>query len=143
MKAASPSGSYSVHCFQIEHFRRLKVVGILMGMQGGFTKHCCFLCLWNSLATIEHYIRKDWSVRKSYLTGVANIENVPLVDTQNILLPPFHVKFDMIKNFVKAMGKSNFNGFAFLCKKFSRIRQAKLQEEIFVGSQIRDKGSTI
>ena len=23
----------------------LKVIGILMGMQGGFTKYCCFLCL--------------------------------------------------------------------------------------------------
>ena len=134
MKAASPSGSYSVQCLQMEHLLRFKVVGILMGMQGGFTKHCCFLCLWNSLATKEHYIRRDWPVRKSYLTGVANIKNVPLVDTQNILLPPFHVKLGIIKNFVKAMGKSNFNGFAFLCKKFSSIRQAKLQEGIFVDS---------
>ena len=136
MKAASPSGSYSVglQCLQMEHLRRLKVVGILMGMQGGFAKHCCFLCLWNSLATKEHYIRRIWSVRKSYLTGVVNIKNVPLVDTQNIFLPSFHVKLGIIKNFVKAMGKSNFNGFAFLYKKFSSIRQAKLQEEIYVGS---------
>ena len=138
MKAASPSGSYSVQCLQMEHLRRLKVVVILMGMQGGFTKHCCLLCLWNSLATREHCIRRDWSVRKSYLTGVANIENVSLVDTQNILLPSFHVKLSITKNFVEAMGKSNFNGFAFLCKKFFSIRQAKLQEGIFVGSQIRE-----
>ena len=109
-----------------------------MGMQGGFTKHCCFLCLCNSLATKEHYIRRDWFVGKLYLTGVANIKNVPPVDTQNILLPPFHVKPGKTKNFVKAMGKSNFNGFAFLCKKFSCIRQVKLQEGIFVGSQIRE-----
>ena len=66
------------------------------------------------------------------------MENVPLVDTQNILLPSFHVKLGITKNFVKAMGKRNFNGFAFLCKKFSSIRQAKLQEGIFVGSQIRE-----
>ena len=79
MKAASPSGSYLVQRLQMEHLRRLKVVGILMGMQGGFTKYCCFLCLWNSLATKEHNIRRDWSARKSYLTGVANIENVPPV----------------------------------------------------------------
>ena len=138
MKAASPSGSYSVQSLQMEHLRRLKVVGLLMGMQGEFIKHCCFLCLWNSLATKKRYIRRDWSGRKSYLTGVANIGNVALVDTQNILLPPFRVKLGIIKNFVKAMGKSNFNGFAFLCKKFSSIRQAKPQEEIFVGSQIRE-----
>ena len=36
------------------------------------------------------------------------------------------------------MGKSNFNGLAFLCKKFSSMTQAKLQEGIFVGSQIRE-----
>ena len=101
MKAASPSGSYSVQCLQMEHLLRLKVVGILMGMQGGFTKHCSFLCLWNSHVTKEHYIRTDWSVRKSYLTGVANIENVPLVDTENILLPPFDVKLGIMKIFLK------------------------------------------
>ena len=105
-----------------------------MGMQGGITKHRCFLCLWNSLVTKEHHIRRDWPVKKSYLTGVANIENVPLVDTQSILLPPFNGKLGIVKNIVKAMGKSNFNGFAFLCEKFSSIRLAKLQEIIFVGS---------
>ena len=26
----------------------LKVIGLLMGMQAGFTKYCCFLCLWDS-----------------------------------------------------------------------------------------------
>ena len=28
----------------------LKVIGLLMGMQTGFTKYCCFLCLWDSRA---------------------------------------------------------------------------------------------
>ena len=79
MKAARPSRSYSVQRLQMVHLQRPKVVGILMGLQGEFTKHCCFLCLWNTLATKEHNIRRDWSVRKSHLTGVANIKNVPLV----------------------------------------------------------------
>ena len=69
---------------------------------------------------------------------MANIENVPLVDPQKILLPPLHIKLGLMKNFVKAMGKSNSNGFAFLCKKFPSISQAKLQEGIFVGPQIRE-----
>ena len=38
MTAASPSGSYSVQCLQMEHLQRLKVVGILMKMQGGLPK---------------------------------------------------------------------------------------------------------
>ena len=33
----------------------LKVIGLLMGMQAGFTKYCCFLCLWNSRAISNHY----------------------------------------------------------------------------------------
>ena len=26
----------------------LKVIEMLMGMQAGFTKYCCFVCLWDS-----------------------------------------------------------------------------------------------
>ena len=104
-------------------------------MQGGFTKHCFFLCLWYSRATKEHYIRRDWPVRESHLTGVANIKNVPLVDLQKILWPPLHIKLGLMKNFVKAMGKCNPSGFAFLYKNFPSISQAKLKEGIFVGPQ--------
>ena len=41
-----------------------------------------------------------------------------------------------MKNFVKALGKSNSSGFAFLCKKFPKISEAKLKEGIFVDPQI-------
>ena len=40
----------------------LKVIGLLMGMQAGFTKYCCFLCLWDSRAVSQHYKQKDWGV---------------------------------------------------------------------------------
>ena len=33
----------------------LKVIRLLMGLQQGFTKYCCFLCLWDSRATGEHF----------------------------------------------------------------------------------------
>ncbi|GFO30098.1 hypothetical protein PoB_005660300 [Plakobranchus ocellatus] len=45
--------------YQREICGDLKVVGIL-GMQKGFTKYCCFLCLWDSRATKEHYVKTDW-----------------------------------------------------------------------------------
>ena len=41
----------------------LKVISILIRMQGGFMKHCCFLCLWDSRTTAEHYVRKEWPAR--------------------------------------------------------------------------------
>ena len=84
----------------------LKIIGILMGMQGGFTKHCCFLCLWDSRATAEHYVRKDWPSRIAYIPGNTNIKEVPLVDSKIVLTPPLHTKLSLIKNFVKQLGKS-------------------------------------
>ena len=44
----------------------LKVIGLLMGMQAGFTKYCCFLCPWDSRAVSQHYKQKDWGSRKHF-----------------------------------------------------------------------------
>jgi hypothetical protein len=35
-----------------------KMLGFLLGLQGGYTKYSCFLCLWDSRATDQHYIQK-------------------------------------------------------------------------------------
>jgi len=40
------------------------VIGILVGVQGGFTKFCCFLGLCGSRSTAEHYIKRDWEPGK-------------------------------------------------------------------------------
>ena len=42
----------------------LKIIGFLTGMQKGYTKYCCFLCLWDSGARNEHYTRQDWPARQ-------------------------------------------------------------------------------
>ena len=52
----------------------LKVTDMSMGLRGGFTKHCCFLCLWDSRATAEHYLRKDWPARVTYIQANAIIK---------------------------------------------------------------------
>ena len=114
----------------------LKVIGILMGLQGCFTKHCCFLCLWHSRATAQYYETKEWPKRNSYAPGVKNI-HILLVNADKVLMPPLHIKLGLMKNFVKAMEKQNSNGFEFLCKKFPKLSLAKLKEGIFVGRQIR------
>ena len=50
------------------HYQRslcgnLKVIGILMKMLEGFTKHSCFLCLRDSSVTPEHYATKEWPTK--------------------------------------------------------------------------------
>ena len=38
----------------------LKVVALLLGMQLGYTKYCCFLCKWDSRDKKNHYVNKLW-----------------------------------------------------------------------------------
>lgn len=41
----------------------LKVITILMGMQTGYTKYCCFICEWDRRDRKHHYIKKNWPIR--------------------------------------------------------------------------------
>ncbi len=116
----------------------LKVIDMLMGMQGGFTKYCCFLCLWDSRATGDNYIKRDWQKRTTYEPGMNSLQNVPLVDPKKIFLPSLHIKLGLMKIFVKAIGKKNSRGYYYLVAKFPKISGAKLKEGIFVGPQIRE-----
>ncbi|UYV67940.1 hypothetical protein LAZ67_5002553 [Cordylochernes scorpioides] len=115
----------------------LKVVALLRGLQLGYTKFCCFLCEWDSRDRERHYIKKIWPNRKIFTPGYKNIANLPLIDSENIYLPPLHIKLGIMKNFVKAMDR-NASGFAYLKQKFSSISEAKIKEGIFVGPQIRE-----
>ena len=81
----------------------LKVIGLLLGLQMGYTKYMCFLCLWNSRADEEHYSTLEWPARTNLTPGSFNVMHVPLVNPKNIFLPPLHIKLGLIKNFVKAV----------------------------------------
>ena len=115
----------------------LKMVAILLGLQLGYTKYCCFLCEWDSRAKHSHYVVKDWPPRRELVPGHKNVAHDPLVDPKNILLPPLHIKLGLMKNFVKAMNKQS-DAFKHLRQKFPRISDAKIKEGIFIGPQIRE-----
>lgn len=115
----------------------LKVVALVLGMQLGYTKHCCFICEWDSRARDVHYVRKDWPLRSNLVPGQKNVLHGPLLDPQNVILPPLHIKLGLMKNFVKAMNKEG-KGFKYLTEKFSYVSDAKINEGIFVGPQIRE-----
>jgi len=83
----------------------LKVIVLLLGLQQGFTKYCCFICEWDSTARPLHYSRKYWPARKSLEPGIMNVENQPLVEPSKILLSSMHLKLGLMKNFVKAMNQ--------------------------------------
>ncbi|GBN52662.1 hypothetical protein AVEN_251084-1 [Araneus ventricosus] len=113
----------------------LKVIAVLVGLQAGYTKFCCFLCQWDSRDRKKHYIKKVWPKRQFLIPGVKNEENEPLVASEKILLPPLHIKLGLM-NFVKAMDCGG-SGFQNLRLKFLKVSEAKIKEGIFVGPQIR------
>ncbi len=113
-----------------------KVIAILTGLQAGYTKYCCFLCLWDSRNRVEHYIKKDWPLRNVDIPGTSNISNPPLVERQNVILPPLHIKLGLVKQLVKALDKESA-AFRYLIQIFPKLSDAKIKEGIFVGPQIR------
>ena len=96
----------------------LKVIGLLLGMQMGYTKHQCFLCLWDNRDDEQHYIKKDWPLRKTFVSGRYYIHHVPLINSKKIYLPTMHIKLGLLKNFVKAMDHDGC-GFKYLQQNFS------------------------
>ena len=89
--------------FQWRTCSDLKVVGLLTGMQGGYVKYTCFICLSDSRAKHEHYIRNEWPARGNATLGVHNIRYEPLVQSEKVIIPPLHIKLGLFKNFVKAL----------------------------------------
>jgi len=114
----------------------LKVIGILLGLQKGYTKMPCFLCEWDSRCKEQHWTRKQWPPRENLTPGQKNVISIPLVPPQKVLLPPLHIKLGIIKQFVKALNKDG-QCFKHMCNAFPELSTAKLNEGIFIGPQIR------
>uniref|UniRef100_UPI003590302A uncharacterized protein isoform X2 n=1 Tax=Myxine glutinosa TaxID=7769 RepID=UPI003590302A len=51
----------------------LKVVSMVLGLQGGYTKYPCFLCLWDSRADKQHYVQRNWPERSCLEPGYHNV----------------------------------------------------------------------
>ena len=113
-----------------------KVVNFLLGQQGGYTKHPCFLCYWDSRATDQHWVKKDWPSRQDLAVGDKNIINEPLVNRDRIILPTLHIKLGLMKQFVKALDKDG-DCFNYIAQTFPGLSIEKLKGSIFDGPQIR------
>ncbi|GBN17355.1 hypothetical protein AVEN_69371-1 [Araneus ventricosus] len=107
--------NYSKYGWQI--CADLKVVSLIMGLQLGYTKYCSFLSLRNSRAIALQCIKRDWPQRASFKPGEMNVEHPPLAEQNRIIIPPLHIKLDLVKNLVKAMDK-NEPAFKYLYEKF-------------------------
>ncbi|XP_058848577.1 uncharacterized protein LOC117424572 [Acipenser ruthenus] len=112
------------------------MVAFLMGLQGGFTKFPCYLCLWDSRDTKAHYHRRDWPQRTEFSVGRNNVNWEPLVDPRKVLMPPLHIKLGLMKQFVRALDKESA-AFKYLQDFFPKLSEAKVKAGVFVGPQIK------
>ena len=62
----------------------LKMVNFRLVQQSAYTKFPCFLCLWDSRAKDQHYVKKE--------PGGKNVMANPLVPRGKIIFPPQHIK---------------------------------------------------
>ena len=102
----------------------LEVVALLLGMQLGYTKYCCFLCEWDSQDKKNHYVNKLWPKQTSLTPGEKNVITPPLVLREKICLPPLGIKLGVMKNFVKGMNKTG-HGFEYVRSKFPNVSDTK------------------
>ena len=113
-----------------------KMVNFLLGQQGGYTKHSCFLCYLKSRATDQHWVKMDWPAREDLAVGNKSIINEPLVNRDRIILPLLPIKLGLMKQFVKALDKNGVC-FNFIAKTFPGLSTEKLKAGVFDGPQIR------
>lgn len=123
--------------FRFKVIADFKVVGILMGLQGGNVKFPCFLCLWDSRAHTEHFKRSVWPKRTDETSHEYNRITDPLISWEQIILPPLHIKLGLMSNFVKALTKTNPEAIEFLNSMFPKLSELKIKQGIFVGPQIK------
>lgn len=110
----------------------LKVVNILMGLQGGNVKYPCFICKFDRTAKVDHYRIMSWPLREACDTGF-NVRNEPLVDRNRILIPPLHLKLGFATQLIKSLDGEPFE---YLKKIFPGITEAKLTAGIMNGPDI-------
>ncbi len=64
----------------------LKVICLLLRLQLGYTKHMCFLCLWDSRSDTKHYTQNDCPNRLKDLNGRFNCLHKSVVDAEKVFL---------------------------------------------------------
>lgn len=107
----------------------LKIVAIITGLKKGFSKHQCFLCLWEGRSRDLHYTDHKWPARVIYKLGHDSIDHMPLVPSSKIIIPPLHIKLGLIRNFVRALD-SEGTAMKYLRTIFPKLSNAKIDAGI-------------
>ena len=111
-------------------------MGFLMGLKGGYTKYPGYLCLWDSRANAQHYVRWSWPIRTEFCVGKQNVKFESIVGAEKVLMPPLHIKLGLMKQFVKKLD-DKIRSFWIFKKNFPKLSEPKVKAGVFDGPQIR------
>lgn len=115
----------------------LKMVAIISGIKKAYSKHQCFLCTWEGRKDDLHYIDHIWQMREDRVIGEYSIVLEPLIEAAYIIIPPLHVKLGLIKNFLKALYRTNPDILEYLTEFFkTQLSAAKVKEGGLNGKQL-------
>lgn len=103
----------------------LKMVAILIGLKGGYPTNQCFLCEWEGRLTNLHYINHQFKSRLVFTVGKQSVNEKPLICSENVILPPLHLKLGLIQKFVCAL-KAGEPPLTTIQKEFPKPSKAKI-----------------
>ncbi|KAL3285696.1 hypothetical protein HHI36_000227 [Cryptolaemus montrouzieri] len=66
-------------------------------------------------------------MRQGFRLRRENVLEIPLVPIKKVLLPPLHIKLEIVKNFIKALDPEG-NAFNELKRIFPRLSEMKIKE---------------
>ena len=95
MKVLLNSINFNEHIWKI--CGDLIVIAILLGMQLGYTKYSCFLCMWDNKDRSSHYVKENWLAR-NLNTNEKQVIAKPFVDPKDVFLTLLHIKLGLMKS---------------------------------------------
>lgn len=106
----------------------LKVLNFLLGFPGGYSKHPCFYCFFDTRNSLPDF-------DKNFIWPARNVTQEEMVSPNNIIFPFLHIKLGLFQKFVKSLSQ-NGQCFQYLVQN-SNKSEAKIQNGVYTGPEIR------
>lgn len=106
----------------------MKVINIMQGLKPGYPSYFCYLCCWNTRAKVDHYTHK-WPQRTGRKNKKLGLIKKPIVkNTDDILLPPLHLKLGIVQKFIATVVASNDKVFDIIKSIFPKLGKTKIEK---------------
>ena len=116
-----------------------KLLNLLCGIGCASVANPCIFCEWKgTYRSNNKYLQyhQKFEQRSTFNIGVASVVAKPLINIEDVLLPPLHIKIGLVAQFVKALS-SDSAAYDFIKKKLAYKSEGKLAAGQLNGPEIR------